>query len=846
MNEKTTTPELSVVILCYRAEDFAPIFVARVEEVLKKRGLNYELILVANYKKGAKHPDRTPNIVRKLAEGNPRLVVVAKEKEGMMGWDMRTGFDVARGKAIAVIDGDGQMSPEDIVTVYDILKEGKYVFVKTYREKRFDGIVRLIISTMYNFLLKLLFSEVKVRDANSKPKVFTREALESLHLTSDDWFIDAEIIIKATAKKLPMCEVPTKFFPNLHRASFIKIPALFEFMKNLLRYRMKQANLSAQFQGELPAKRGIRGWFAGHATALIVGVLLSLLVSAPTLIFPWYAGKGYQGINIPHFGTDSHMYLTRAKDALEGHPLGSPVLREGKSDQDTYFMYNERLLALPLRILESVGVSANIVTAYNVYSLLSVFLLSILLYFLVLRLGGNKLLALTSAVFVIAGYHIVYRQLFFSDFLIYGRPIFPITSSLAFFAYLNALVYWLKTRTTRSLVVAGVLFGALFYVYFFAWTFSLALLGALAVLAIVKRNASMLWELLAISAIGVLLGSYNLWLMWVTLSSGSGAQTSYFHWSYHTHEPILNLLSIAMLSMFVFFAYRKRQDRNLPLIGAFILTFFVVINQQIITGQIVQIGHYHWYFIVPLSIISGLYMLWILLEGRTWRTLVFHVIIAVVFLHAITGQYRSFFVPLPGKMYEQTYRPFLDELNADGEPGVILAAEDYLSYVFTIYTDHDLFWGSPATEALTPFSRFQDALFVYLYLNKNSRNDFSGYLERAMKDPTDQSVYKSLYMYTEGFLSGFDFYKYQAVVNDESVTGEKRKALIASLASEYELLVTDNHKGIDALLSKYGVGYIVVDTNRYPEWDISFIKDATKMVERNGVSLYRRAGAKTP
>jgi hypothetical protein len=208
----------------------------------------------------------------------------------------------------------------------------------------------------------------------------------------------------------------------------------------------------------------------------------------------------------------------------------------------------------------------------------------------------------------------------------------------------------------------SILFGALFYVYFFAWTFSLALLGALAVLAIIKRNSGMLWDLLAMSGIGVLLGSYNLWRMWVTLSSEGGVQTSYFHWSYHTHEPILNILSIFMVLVFAVFAYRKRQDRNLPFIGAFILTFFVVINQQVITGQVVQIGHYHWYFIVPLSIISGLYMLWVLLEGRAWRTLVFRVIIAVVFLHAITGQYRSFFTTVPGKLYEQTYEPLISAL----------------------------------------------------------------------------------------------------------------------------------------------------------------------------------------
>lgn len=232
-------PEISVVILCYRAESFAPIFVAQMEDTLRQFTLNYELVLVANYQKDAVKVDRTPEIVRQLAQSNPRLVVVAKEKQGMMGWDMRSGLNVATGATVAVIDGDGQMPPGDVIKVYSLLKTGKYALVKTFRDQRFDGLQRIIISRVYNFLLKVLFPCVTVRDANSKPKIFTRAALDQLHLTSDDWFIDAEIIIKASQLGLPIGEVATQFYPNKNRVSFVKFTAIFEFIKNLLQYRWR-------------------------------------------------------------------------------------------------------------------------------------------------------------------------------------------------------------------------------------------------------------------------------------------------------------------------------------------------------------------------------------------------------------------------------------------------------------------------------------------------------------------------------------------------------------------------------------------------------------------------------
>jgi glycosyltransferase involved in cell wall biosynthesis len=232
-------PELSVVILCYRAEEFVPTFVSQMKRVLEARQLSYELVLVANYHAGAVPPDRTPEIARELARHDPSLTVVAKAKEGMMGWDMRSGLDVARGEMVAVIDGDGQMPPHDAVAVYDCLCGGGYDIAKTYRRERQDGIYRLAISRVYNATLKLLFPSVRVRDANGKPKIFTRQALQRLTLTSSSWFIDAEMVIQASQRGLRIGEVPTLFYKNpQRRPSFVRARAILEFIGNLMRYRI--------------------------------------------------------------------------------------------------------------------------------------------------------------------------------------------------------------------------------------------------------------------------------------------------------------------------------------------------------------------------------------------------------------------------------------------------------------------------------------------------------------------------------------------------------------------------------------------------------------------------------
>lgn len=239
MGEARPDPDLSVVVLCYRAEDFAPLFVARMKEALARKGLSYELVLVANYHPNARPPDRTPEIVRELARSDPRLTVVARPKEGMMGWDMRSGLAVASGKAVAVIDGDGQMLPEDVVAVYECLCRDGCDIAKTFRAARHDGLRRRLVSRTYNIALRSLFPRVKVRDANGKPKIFTREALAKLALHSDGWFIDAEIIIQASALGFRIGEVPTVFLANERRRSFVTLPAILGFAGQLLLYRLK-------------------------------------------------------------------------------------------------------------------------------------------------------------------------------------------------------------------------------------------------------------------------------------------------------------------------------------------------------------------------------------------------------------------------------------------------------------------------------------------------------------------------------------------------------------------------------------------------------------------------------
>lgn len=231
-------PELSIVVLCYRSEEHIIPFVDELVELAEKLTDRWEVVLVGNYIPGT--ADRTQDIVRELAARDPRLRTVIEPKRGMMGWDMRKGMSATVGEYICVIDGDGQFPIESIERCVEAIKRGGLDLVKTHRVERHDGRYRICISRVYNALFKLLFPGLSCRDVNSKPKILRRQAYERMGLDSDGWLIDAEIMINVRRFGMSFEELPIVFSAINSRDSFVKFGALFEFTRELLRYRIRE------------------------------------------------------------------------------------------------------------------------------------------------------------------------------------------------------------------------------------------------------------------------------------------------------------------------------------------------------------------------------------------------------------------------------------------------------------------------------------------------------------------------------------------------------------------------------------------------------------------------------
>lgn len=224
--------DFSLVIPLYNEEEGARGVVDNLISALDEALLDYELVLVDN---GSR--DMTPQILESLArEKGDKIKIVHVPVNQGYGWGIINGLNAATGTFVGYMCGDGQIQPKDVIKVFDRIRAGNCDLAKVKRVARHDGLLRKILSRGYNSLFLLWFN-VKSLDVNGTPKILKRDLLERFNPVSKDWFIDAEMMIKAKHLNLNVEEVPAQFVRREAGRSNVRFGTIWEFWKNMVGYR---------------------------------------------------------------------------------------------------------------------------------------------------------------------------------------------------------------------------------------------------------------------------------------------------------------------------------------------------------------------------------------------------------------------------------------------------------------------------------------------------------------------------------------------------------------------------------------------------------------------------------
>lgn len=227
--------ELTLVVPCYNERDtlettIPPLFAALADAIER-----CEMILVDN---GS--TDGTGQLIERLCAADPRIRSATVPVNRGYGLGVLTGYAAARGRCIGHIPADGPVTPDDVAALAcRALAEGNGAMVTAVRQNRQETMARKIVSRSYNAFFLLLFGRY-TPDINGTPKFLHAADFTRMRLTSTDYFLEAEMMIKA--RRLGMRTVPVPVPSQARPGGQSKVSARLlmacvEFIRNLLRAR---------------------------------------------------------------------------------------------------------------------------------------------------------------------------------------------------------------------------------------------------------------------------------------------------------------------------------------------------------------------------------------------------------------------------------------------------------------------------------------------------------------------------------------------------------------------------------------------------------------------------------
>ena len=208
---RKATLKISAVIPVYNEEEVIDEFYARLVKSLEELGADYEVVFVVEGK------DSTLARLNELGRMNPRVRVEYSEKRLGLGKAMKKGMSLIEDNTdfVLTMDADLNHQPEEIRRLLRATGEAEVVVGSRSRN---HGMVdelpffKRLVSGGTNWLLRKAF-RIPSSDVTSGFRIYSAKAVKSVRdeLTSRNFEVAAELLVRAKKKGLSITEVPITF-----------------------------------------------------------------------------------------------------------------------------------------------------------------------------------------------------------------------------------------------------------------------------------------------------------------------------------------------------------------------------------------------------------------------------------------------------------------------------------------------------------------------------------------------------------------------------------------------------------------------------------------------------------
>ena len=214
--------DISVILPVMNEAENLRVLIPRLIALLDRERITHEIIVI-----DGPSTDGTREVARELGAR-----VVEERQRGYAG-ALQTGIAEARGDYVLTLDADQSHDPDFVVKMWrartraDIVVASRYVLGGV----AYSDFIRRSTSWFLNQALRRMLS-IPVLDMSSGYRLYRRAVFAELELTSANFEVQEEILVKAYATGFSVVEVPFTYFPRGAGRSHAK---LFSFGWNIFR-----------------------------------------------------------------------------------------------------------------------------------------------------------------------------------------------------------------------------------------------------------------------------------------------------------------------------------------------------------------------------------------------------------------------------------------------------------------------------------------------------------------------------------------------------------------------------------------------------------------------------------
>jgi len=169
--------DISVIVPLFNEEESLNELYTWIERVMKENDFSYEIIFISD---GS--TDHSWDIIEQLHSNNLEVKGIKFRRNYGKSPALFCGFQKAQGDVVITMDADLQDSPDEIPSLYKMIKEEHYDLVSGWKRKRYDPLSKTIPTKLFNATARKVSGIHNLHDFNCGLKAYRKEVIKNIEV----------------------------------------------------------------------------------------------------------------------------------------------------------------------------------------------------------------------------------------------------------------------------------------------------------------------------------------------------------------------------------------------------------------------------------------------------------------------------------------------------------------------------------------------------------------------------------------------------------------------------------------------------------------------------------------